>query len=447
MKRAFSTYSQALAYIESFINLERGQNPYTKRSYRLDRMARLLALFGHPERALGCLHIAGSKGKGSTAVMLASVLEAAGHRVGLYTSPHLIDLRERIRINRLPVRVPLFIRHLNRIKEVIQPLPEASFPGGIRPTFFEVMTLLALVIFREKRCRYAVLETGLGGRLDATNLVSPLASLLTPIELEHEDILGDTLEKIAEEKCGIIKTRTPVFSSRQEPEVRQVIRRHAAEKKAPLSFVDEEVVLTLAAPRPDRTQATVTLTPERPRAFSLAMGGDYQAENAALVWLTVKRLFPSITVRALRRGLRRACLPGRMEVLSRRPLVMIDGAHTPGSAVRIARRVSEFMAAPRILLFASVLGKKYGAVAGILAPLFEWIIVSTPGTFKKSRPEDVFLAVQQVHPRVFFEPDPAAALRKALSLSAGVHPILATGSFYFIAEIKKCFTKRPASQA
>ena len=447
MKKAFSEYSQALTYIESFINLERGQDPFTKRTYRLDRMARLLVLFGNPEHTFGCLHIAGSKGKGSTAVMLASVLEASGHRVGLYTSPHLLDVRERIRINRRPVAVPIFIRHLSRIRDVIHPLPDASFPGGIRPTFFEVMTLLALVIFRETHCRYAVLETGLGGRLDATNLVSPLASLLTPIELEHEDILGDTLEKIAEEKCGIIKARTPVFSSRQEPDVRQVIRRHAAEKKSPLAFVDKEVILTLDAPRQDRTQATVTLAPERPRAFSLAMGGDYQAENAALVWLTVRRLFPSITFCALRRGLRRAFLPGRMEMLSRRPLLMIDGAHTPGSAARIARRVSESMAAPRILLFASVLGKKYGAVAKILAPLFEWIIVSTPGTFKKSRPENVFLAVQQTHPRVFFEPDPAAALRKAREFSAGVHPILATGSFYFIAEIKKCFTKRSKPQA
>jgi len=304
------------------------------------------------------------------------------------------------------------------------------------------MTLLALDIFRQQDCRYAVLETGLGGRLDATNLVTPLASLLTPIEMEHEDILGDTIEQIAAEKCGIIKPGIPVFSGRQLPAVREIIRRHAADKAASLVFVEEAITLSVGPPRPDQLTATITLPPDKPRTLQLSMAGDFQAENAALVWLAVTTLFPGLALRHLLKGLKRASLPGRMEILSRRPLLVIDGAHTPGSVERIAKRVRETMPAPRVLLFATALGKKHEAMAKILAPLFGWIIVSTPGTFKKSRPALVFEAVKRIHPQVYFEPEPAAALARARQLAAGKHPILATGSFYFIAEIKKAFTGR-----
>ncbi len=440
--KPISNARQADEYVNTFINLEKGRDPFTKRTYRLDRMEYLLERFGHPERSFGIVHVAGSKGKGSTAVMAASVLEAAGHKVGLFTSPHLLDIRERFRINRKPIGPPLYLSLLNEVKRVLDRIPEGGFPGGIRPTFFELMTLIGFLAFRLKKCRYAVLEVGLGGRLDATNVVSPLASLLTSMELEHEDILGNTLEKITAEKCGIIKPGLPVYSSAQPPGAKRTIENAAREKRAPLVFVDDAV--TAVVERETLSGSRVSLLPvgREPERISLAMAGRVQAENAALVYLALSRLFPGIGRRALQKGLGRARLPGRMEIVRRRPLVVCDGAHTPGSVARTAALVDRLLPAPRVLLFAAVRGKKYAAMAASLAPLFERIVVSTPGTFKQSEPRAVFEAFREVHARVELREDPREALSEALMKAGGGRSVLATGSYYFIAEIYKALRRK-----
>jgi dihydrofolate synthase/folylpolyglutamate synthase len=440
--KSITTSRQADAYVNSFINLERGRDPFTKRTYRLDRMEFLLDRFGHPERRFRSIHIAGSKGKGSTAVMAASVLEAAGHTVGLFTSPHILDVRERFRINRQPLARALYFEILTDIKHALDPIPPDGFPGGIQPTFFEIMTLVGFLAFRRRGCHYAVLEVGLGGRLDATNVVTPLASLLTFMELEHEDILGNTLEKITLEKCGIIKPGVPAFSGAQAEAARRVIRAVALEKDAPLEFVDDAVAVSVEGTTLEKTGVALKLNGREPERFELSLIGEVQAENAALVYLALSRLFPSLSRRALKTGLDRAVLPGRMEVARRRPLIVLDGAHTPGSVARTAALASRLLPAPRVLLFAAVCGKKYAAMAEILAPLFDHVIVSTPGTFKQSDPAGVCAAFRAVHPRVTLREDPAAALREAVERAEGVHPIVVTGSYYFIAEIKKAMKKK-----
>jgi dihydrofolate synthase/folylpolyglutamate synthase len=451
--KSISTSRQADAFINSFINLERGQDPFTKRTYRLDRMEFLLELFGNPHHSFQSLHIAGSKGKGSTAVMAASVLEAAGHTVGLFISPHLLTVRERFRVNRKPITQPLYFELLTEIQRTLAPLPADRFPGDIQPTFFEIMTLVGFLAFRRHQCRYVVLEVGLGGRLDATNVVTPLASLLTSMELEHEDILGDTLEKITKEKCGIIKPAVPVFSSAQAPAARKVIETMAREMGAPLEFVPDTVAITRGRATLHAAEVGLRLigssaeTPATGDRFSLSLVGEVQAENAALVYLTLSRLFPGLERRHLRRGLNRASLPGRMEVVRDSPPLILDGAHTPGSIERLVPTINALLPGPRVLLFATVLGKKYRDMAVLLAPLFDWIIVSTPGTFKKSNPAEVFAVFQTLHPRVMLRESSTEALREAETCAAGVHPILVTGSFYFVAEIKKLLRRknRPSS--
>ncbi|MBN2351450.1 MAG: bifunctional folylpolyglutamate synthase/dihydrofolate synthase [Spirochaetales bacterium] len=440
--KPISNARQADEYLNAFINLERGRDTFTKRIYRLDRMEFLLETFGHPERSFGIIHIAGSKGKGSTAVMAASVLEAAGHKVGLFTSPHILDVRERIRLNRQPIGLHLFISLCNRVKRTLDPITENGFPGGIRPTFFEIMTLLGFLAFREKKCRYAVLEVGLGGRLDATNVVTPVVSLLTFMELEHEDILGNTLEKITAEKCGIVKPGLPVYSSAQTLVARRTIEDAARGRGAPVEFVDDAVAVAVEHMTISRTRVALKLAGREPERISLAMAGEAQAENAALVYLAVSRLFPDIGRRAMKKGLARARLPGRMEIVRRRPLIVSDGAHTPGSVARTAALVDRLLPAPRVLLFAAIQGKKYAAMAAALAPLFEWIVVSTPGTFKKSEPHTVFEVFRSVHPRVEFREDPGEALREAMAKARSGRSILVTGSYYFIAEIEKALGRK-----
>jgi dihydrofolate synthase/folylpolyglutamate synthase len=439
---SIKSYRETADYINTFINLERGQNPFTKRTYRLDRMEFLLRLFQNPEKSFTSIHIAGSKGKGSTAALFASVLQAAGFTVGLFTSPHILDIRERFQINSRRISIPLYISLLNSIKKTIDPLTTEEFPGEIKPTFFEIMTLVGFMAFREKKCHYCVIETGLGGRLDATNIVTPLVSILTPIELEHEDILGDTVEKITIEKCGIIKHRVPVFSSAQAPGVRGIIKKLADDKKAAVFFIDDEVQKLDASVMLGKTDVRLKLRSFPLIHFSLAFTGDFQAENAALVFYAIRRIFSSITRSQIKKGFTRAILPGRMEIARHHPLLIFDGAHTPGSILRICSVIRDLIPAPRILLFAAVNGKKYKEMAELLAPLFQWVIISTPGSFKKSNPREVYAIFQKFHPAVFLEENPSAALTKAYELATGTHPVFVTGSFYLIAEIKKAVREK-----
>ncbi len=205
MRGAFETPQEVFSWVESFTNLERGNLPFDKRTYRLDRMRRLLAMFDDPDAELAAIHVAGTKGKGSTAALIASVLHAAGHRTGLYMSPHVNSPFERLTLAGEAPRAGLLVRLGGEVKTALDALPAEGMPGYFAPTTFELYTLLAFLYFRDAGCEYAVIEVGIGGRLDATNVIIPRASVITPLDLEHTDVLGDTLEKIAEEKAGIIK--------------------------------------------------------------------------------------------------------------------------------------------------------------------------------------------------------------------------------------------------
>jgi dihydrofolate synthase/folylpolyglutamate synthase len=437
MNGEIRTAQDVFSWAESFTNLERGTYPPDKRVYRLDRMHRLLEMFDNPEARLRIIHVAGTKGKGSTSALLASVLHAAGSRTGLYTSPHVESYFERIAIAGEPRQPELLVRLGREVKTAIDRLPPEDFPGHYGPTTFELLTLLAFLYFREAGCAEAVVETGIGGRLDATNVVRSAASVITPLDLEHTEILGDTLEKIAMEKAGIIKPGAPCFIALQPHTVKDVIRQVCRERGSTPAFLDEETSELTAAVDAKGTSFSLRLAGEPVEKFRLSMLGEFQAENAALAYLLLRRTRPEITREQCRRGFLDTTLPGRMELRGTDPVVVLDGAHTPLAVTRLKDAFRAVFPGQAILLFGSVSGKNPRAMAEIMAPRFFRIIISTPGTFKESNPKEVADIFRAVNPATLLEADPRQALRLAMEESGGKRPILVTGSFYMVAEIRR----------
>ena len=313
--------------------------------------------------------------------------------------------------------------------------PPRACPGHFAPTTFELYTLLALLYFRDAGCEHAVVEVGIGGRLDATNVIIPLVSVITPLDLEHTDVLGDTLEKIAAEKAGIIKPGVPAFIGLQPPGTKEVFRAVGAQRGSTVTFLDEEIAGLSTRVDIDGTSFTVHLNGEEPRELRLAMLGEFQAENAALAYLTLRRTMPEIPFECFREGFGRTVLPGRMEVRGSAPAIVLDGAHTPLAVTRLLSSFRAIFPGEAVLVFGSVSGKRPREMAAILAPAFSRIIISTPGTFKESDPEEVAGIFRIFNPATILEKDPGRALSRARAESAGKRPILVTGSFYMIAEI------------
>jgi dihydrofolate synthase/folylpolyglutamate synthase len=479
MNGQMDTPREVFAWAESFTNYERTSLPAEKRLYRLDRMRMLLGLFGDPDRNLRIIHVAGTKGKGSTAALMANVLHAAGRMTGLYTSPHVSDAFERIDIPGEPRRPELLVRLGREVRKAIESMPSEgmpggpgprsidsralpggpgprsidsralpggpgprsidsrALPGGFAPTTFELYTLLAFLYFRDAGCKEAVVEVGIGGRLDATNVVLPVASVITPLDLEHTDILGDTIEKIAFEKAGIVKPGIPAFVGLQPPAAKGVFRQVCGELGSPLAFLDEEAPSISSRMDHEGTSLSVRLAGEEAREFRLSMLGDFQAENAALAYLALHRTRPEITPAQFSDGFRATRLLGRMELWAGSPSLVLDGAHTPLAVTRLLASFRAIFPGEAILLFGSVAGKNPRGMAEILAPAFPCVIVSTPNSFKESQPGEVAEIFRALNPATVLEKDPARALRRAREESGGTRPILVTGSFYMVSEIRK----------
>ncbi len=280
--------------------------------------------YGHPHRCYRTIHIGGTNGKGSTSHTIAAVLQASGYRVGLFTSPHLLDFRERIRVNGEMVSEDFVCRFIEEAKPLIE---ERS------PSFFEITTLMAFDYFRQAQVDFAVIEVGLGGRLDCTNIISPIASVITSISKDHTQLLGDTLEAIAQEKAGIIKPHTPVIIGRGEsPEVREVFVKKAAEEEAPIIFAEEAV--HIKAQTPEFPGQSFTLEGKEALPYYFGLSGLVQRDNFRAIYATIEELRSqgiAISEEAFRNGLRNVVsltgLRGRWEVLSQHPTLICDTAH------------------------------------------------------------------------------------------------------------------------
>jgi dihydrofolate synthase / folylpolyglutamate synthase len=434
MRKAFATADEVFSWIGEFLNQEKGQDV---RSFRLDRIELLASMFGNPQLSYRTIHVAGSKGKGSTSAMMASILDAAGFRTGLYTSPHLLSYKERITIAGREIPDEAFASAGDRLREKVERIDPAAFPGGCPPTFFELLTLLGFLMFRDLGCEWVVLEVGMGGRLDATNICLPEASVLTRIELEHVEYLGDTIAKIAGEKAGIVKRGRPVLCGRQPEEALAVFREKARAAESPFSYLPDLCTIDSAVVDRTGTRIGFTLTDRAASerfSATLRLFGRIQAENAGLAALAIRQAAPEVSSDTIVRGLEAAWLPARSEVVPGEPPVMFDGAHTPASVAFALETFSALFPGPATLIFGCALGKDVGAMARELSPRFDEVIVTTPGSFKKSDSGETLAAFTAAGKTARFFPDPEAALADAES--AG-RPVLVTGSFYLAAEIMR----------
>ncbi|MCF7928247.1 MAG: bifunctional folylpolyglutamate synthase/dihydrofolate synthase [Spirochaetales bacterium] len=431
---------EAFAFFEGFSNLERSRPEL--RDFRLDRMDTLLKAFDRPERAFPSFHLAGSKGKGSTAAFLASILASGGFRTGLYTSPHLRDYGERFRIlpetkRRRRKNTAGLIRTIEQLRSKLEVI---GLTGGEPPTTFELLTLAAFLFFRRMKTDYGVIETGLGGRLDATNLVTPICTVITSIELEHTEVLGSSIEEIAREKAGIIKKGVPLLIGRLSAEAEQVIRETARKQEAPFYRTEDLVNVREVIEKPSGTRVeaelAIPLPDSTPRKLALSaqlgLPGGIQVQNALTAAAAAGLTFPLIPARQIETGLAAASLPGRFEQIAADPPFFIDGAHTPSSVSAAARSFEARFGRNTTLLFASVSGKDDRGMAAALAGMFNRVIVTSPGTVRPSSPRETYGFFQQGFASAFFEPDTKKAVDQAVAFG---NPVLAIGSFYFAAEI------------
>jgi len=447
------TTDDVYSWLSSFISLETGLGgkPAKKRHFKLDRIQILSDLAGNPESCAPVIHIAGSKGKGSVTAMAGTVLEAAGIKTARYMSPHISGWRERICRGDgsfFPDSVYISAgKELQRVYNGYKRLSGGN--AGSEPTFFELITLLFFLCARMDKCKAMAVETGLGGRLDATNIVDPAVSVITVIEKEHTEYLGTTLASIAGEKAGIIKQGRPVVSAEQQGEVLAVLRRFAKKNAAPFLYAPDCAAISDIYVHKDGTDFTLELPPGNgvTRRFSLAIPGTVQPDNAALAILALTKAFPHIGQACMEKGLAASKLPARFEKLRANPPFIVDGAHTPLSAAHCAETFSALYGRETILLFGCAADKDAKAMAAILLPRFKRCIITSTGSVRASDPAAVhklFLAMSKPESAADISciPSTSAAIQETLRLSEKEKsPVLCCGSFYLAAEVRAYFNE------
>lgn len=452
------TYEEVLETLDTYQNLERiGVTPAALGGGS-DRMHKLVKRLGSPHANIPAIHIAGTKGKGSVSHMVAAALTAAGLKTGLYTSPHVDDLRERIQVHGRPINQQRFI------EAAVTVLREASEmrDDGHAPSWFEIVTAIALVAFHNARVEAMVLETGLGGRLDATNLpdLRLVASGITAISKDHEEVLGSSLTSIAAEKAAIIRQNVPVVSMAQEDSVRQVVEARAREQNAPLFTVGKDIQVSFRKDAtPDKPGIGQRLDLETWRNvypdIPIAMLGKHQAANAGLA-LGLTDLFleymdrESLDSLILKRAWRSLALPARFEVMANNPWHVVDGAHNPASAWVAAETVLEnFSATDRTLIFGVAKDKDYKAMLRILAPLFSHIVLAPYDSPRAAAPEELDQFIKSEFPRT--KTAIAIDAAHAMELASGFTPldglILTCGSLWLAGEMRTLCRREKAKQS
>lgn len=421
----------------------------------LDNIRAVLEALGHPEQRFASVHIAGTNGKGSVAAMLESILRVAcpersrrtAYRTGLYTSPHLVRINERIRVSGVETGDDDFATAFAAVERAIEPLlARGVLPG--HPSFFETLTAMAFWHFHQARVELAVLEVGMGGRLDATNVITPRVAVVTQIDFDHERYLGHSLEQIAAEKAGIIKAGVPVVSAAGHPVAREVIRARAAELRAPLVELDAafrvEKLETL-----DFGRYTFDLVGDDFRLhLAPALRGRVQIRNAATAAAAARLLASQgleIAPEAIAQGIAEAHWPGRLERVACSPDVFLDGAHNPAAVRELIRFWDEHCRGRRIhLVFGTMRDKAVEEIADLLFPRAHSLILTQASTPRAASPAALARLARELNPNVILEPSPAEALARARAGAAPDDLVFVAGSLYLVGEIKKALsTPRP----
>lgn len=437
-----SSYYDALEYLQSFINWEVERHVrYSPEAMALGRIRQVLEALGNPHQQYPVIHVTGTKGKGSVGALCSSALQHSGLRTGLYSSPHLQDYRERFRINGVLISPEEFAGLVDELRPHADAVPEI--------TWFEVTTALAFLYFARSALDVAVIEVGLGGRLDATNVVTPVVSVITSLSYDHTHLLGDSLESIAAEKAGIIKPGVPVVSAPQPSEALAVLESTAAERNAPLTVIGRDWLYELERGDPSGEAFWSGPVGEPPARYRTALLGEHQALNAAVAHAAlyhVQRAGIPLTAEGVATGFAKVDWPGRLEVVHREPLLVLDAAHNAASAMRLREVVEErFPQRPLVLVFGASADKDVAGMFDALLPICDALVTCQAAHPRALAPDALVAAAQGrgFARRIVIAPDVRSALRFAANLSGSAGAVCVTGSLFVVGEVRSIFGLPP----
>jgi len=443
-KRAFRSYKEAMSYLFAQTDYEKQSHlRYNVSTFSLKRMEKLLSLLGNPHKKIPTAHIAGTKGKGSTATMLAKMLEANGYRVGLYTSPHVVDLHERITVNSEMISKKQMYRLLNRVHAPIEKMSKND-----AATFFEIMTALAFLHFADREVDIGVIETGLGGRLDSTNVIKPEVVGITSLSIDHQNQLGETIDSIAKEKAGVFKRGVPIVTVQQEPTAMRVLKSQAEAVKAPLSVTGSDIDFSqrfeTSREHGPHTRICLTTPTSKFEHLRVPLHGKHQAINCGLALAMLDKLKSSgyeIDTEKAAEGLHQVSLAGRMEMICDDPRIMIDAAHNAASIKALIHAVGQNIPYDSmVVIFGCNNDKDVKGMLGKLQYGADKVIFTRSNSPKAIAPQDLGDAYTEICGKMYQTAmSLGEALRLAQSAVSREDLILITGSFYLIGEAKMRF--------
>ncbi|KPJ89572.1 MAG: hypothetical protein AMS17_01275 [Spirochaetes bacterium DG_61] len=438
------TIDEALDYLYSFVNYETDASySYDTIHYNVDRTVTLLKALGAPHRGMKTIHVAGTKGKGSVCQILSTLLRVQGISTGLFTSPHIERVNERISVNGVEILDGEIIELLNMFPPLIR-----TFPQDNHPTTFEILTAMAMHHFKKKGVSYAVLETGMGGRFDSTNFCDPDISIITSVSYDHMDKLGERIEQIAFEKAGIIKPERPVVVGYQVYDVIDIFRKKAREMRSPFHVVSELATYEIESLTPQGTWVSATIGKRRLTDLFISLPGKHQVENVlvALVSLYIIDMLPGNG--KIRVALREVFLPARLEYFELKRRYLLDSAHNGDSARVLAESVRNAYRRNRLFTVVGIVkGKDVREILAQLAPISDELIVTEPLTHKELDTEQVFTVARELFPGALLMKDIHEAIGYAEQQSCEEDLILITGSFYTTAPARSFLLERAGKSA
>jgi len=427
-------YQQAIDYINSYTDYEKIGMPHDPAFYDLRRVDELLSLLGNPHRRAGSIHITGTNGKGSVAVMVASALTACGYRTGLYTSPHFYSWRERVQVDGELISEDELARLVTELKPLLEEVNQRATYGKL--TTFEFLTALAFAYFGQRGVKLQVLEVGLGGKFDATSVITPLVGVITPISFDHMDVLGNTLAEIAAEKCGIIKPDIILVTAPQPPEAAAIIEETCRQRRARLVTVGKDV--TWQGLSFDLDGQRLRVQGRVGYELFLPLLGEHQLVNAATAVAALEVLADKgfdISRESVAKGFEQVSWPGRFQILRRRPLLVVDGGHNVGAARQLVQSIRQYLDFERaILVMGTSQDKDIASLVAELAPLFNQVIVTRSGHPRALAP--ALLSAEFIRHGIKAQliGDVPSALSQALALAGEKDLVCVAGSLFVVAE-------------
>jgi len=434
-------YNKALDYLYSFVDYSlKHSSELAKAEFNLDRMFALMDQLGNPQNTYPVIHVAGTKGKGSVSALCASALQAGGYKVGLYTSPHLLDYCERIQINGEPISHELMVELVEEIKPAVARVPFL--------TTFEITTALGFLAFARQGCNVAVIEVGLGGRLDATNIVTPKVSIITSLSYDHMAVLGDTLAKIAGEKAGIIKQGVPVVSSPQKDEALEVLERIASDRGCTFTLVGKDVKFGKLGSSLDSQSLFISSANDSSRlVVTIPLLGEHQIENAATAYTALKTSGIELSDSSVQNGFSQVKWRARFEIAKRHPTIIFDSAHNQDSFVKLRLTLDEYFPGQQVyLIFGASEDKNLPGMFEEMKTKIKKLIVTRADHPRALQPEQIIELANQAEVESEAVTPVESALVRALELSKNDGSIvLSAGSMFVTAEVMRAWQKHNES--